>query len=73
MNKVTITVSGPASSGKTTLASAIEDFLARHGFENVEINDINMEMTRTKSLDDRILAAIAPNTKVVINTETSQK
>jgi hypothetical protein len=73
MNKVTITISGPTNSGKTTLASAIEDFLSRRGFMDTEINDVNMQMHRSVHLDETIMAQVAPNTKLVINVVQSSK
>jgi adenylylsulfate kinase-like enzyme len=37
--KLSITITGPAGSGKTTLAMAFADFLYERGFMNVVVSD----------------------------------
>jgi Ni2+-binding GTPase involved in maturation of urease and hydrogenase len=42
--QLSITISGPCASGKTTLAIAFRDFLRERGFTNVIVNDVDLEL-----------------------------
>lgn len=69
-----VTISGPCASGKTTLAFALEEFLRGRGFNDVEVDDVDLEgghriHGRTNEFNDMCLTSLAEKgDKVVVET-----
>lgn len=71
--QITITISGPCGSGKTTLAQALYEFLRYEGFSNVSVDDY--DLTHTPSLWDREvqparMEAVSPNRVDIVTVQT---
>jgi len=68
---LTITVSGPSASGKTTLAIALRGFLRSHGFADVRVDDgdINLGSALEELQPERMRAISARTVSIVTSSQ----